>query len=317
MGTDANRPTLLSAVRVAVHFNPLSGKGKAAALAHDAASAASAAGHDTFLLPTRPGHPLSREEIEGVGVLAVAGGDGTIHWTLDALRNAPTAVYHIPSGTENLFAREFGTTAQPSQFVAALAANRIAQVDLGLCNNDLFSLMCSFGPDAGVIHRLSDTRKGPISVASYLRPVLAELIVPRIPKLSIWSGDSLVVSRERGMLIVGNSRHYAWGLNPARHAHIDDGLLELAFFPADTIADVLAWAVKLGATWDRRPTRQLRLPEGAVHFQSNSTRVQSHQGDCFCQMDGEQKHCPDSNGQFNFWSLKGALRVLGRSEVQL
>ncbi|MEK6702370.1 MAG: diacylglycerol kinase family protein [Planctomycetota bacterium] len=300
-------------MRIAVHFNPLSGKGRAAALARDVAGAASAAGHTVVLLPTRSGHPLTKAEIEGIDVLAVAGGDGTIHWTLDALCDAPTAVYHVPSGTENLFAREFGTTARPGQFVEWVDANRVVRVDLGSCNAVLFSLMCSFGPDAGIIHRLGNARKGPITTASYLKPVLSELIDPRIPRLSIWSQGRPVVIRERGMLIVGNSRHYAWGLNPARTAEIDDGLLDFAFFPADTVADVLVWAVRLGATWDRCQTRHRALPTGVIHFQSSAARIQSHQADCLCQMDGEQKVIPSSGDLFDFRVLEGSLRVLGPS----
>lgn len=295
-----------------MHFNPLSGKGKAAALAQSVADAAWRAGHGVELLPTRPGHPLTKAEIQGIEVLAVAGGDGTIHWTLDALRDADAAVYHVPCGTENLFAREFGTTAQPAHFVEALAQGRMVRVDLGACNGELFSLMCSFGPDAGVIHRLCDSRTGPITTASYLRPVLAELIDPRIPKLSVWSGGQEMVSRQRGLLVVGNSRHYAWGLNPARNADVDDGLLDFAFFPADTVADVLVWAAKLGATWDRRRARHRALPHGAIQFQSSAARVESHDGACLCQMDGEQKKIAQSGGSFEFHSLRGSLRVLSR-----
>ena len=115
------------------------------------------------------------------------------------------------------------------------------------------------------------------------------------------------------LLAIGATRHYAWGLNPARDANIDDGLLDFAFFPADTVADVLVWAAKLGATWDRRSTRQRALPQGAIHFQSSEARVESHEGACLCQMDGEQKKTSQSGGSFDFRSLGGSLRVLTRA----
>lgn len=241
-------------MRVALLFNPRSGSGRAGRLAGVFARALADAGHEVAPLTTHdeagnPRPPLTPADLDGVGLLAVVGGDGTIHRAGPVAAGAGCPLYHVPAGTENLFARHYAMTREPRQLLRALARGRTASMDVaqlgGAGRRHPFLLMASVGPDAGVIHRLHGSRTGIITQWSYLRPVLEELLEPRLPLLSVAVDGHPWLSRVRGLLVVGNSPHYAWGLNPARAALADDGLLDAAFYPADTIVDMVHWAARL------------------------------------------------------------------------
>ena len=294
-------------------YNPLSGSGRARTLAALFEAKLRRAGLKFHLHPTHrddgsPMPPLDPATLAG-SLLAVIGGDGTIHRAAPLAASAGAALYHIPSGTENLFARQFGMTTNPDDLVRALKAPRLTPMDLGTCNGHPFALMVSFGPDAGVIHRLHRTRSGPIRHWSYLRPILGELIEPNLPKLSIRVDDAPWLDRQRGMLVVANSPHYALGLNPARGALVDDGLLDAAFYPCDTITDLAAWAAKLFL--DRTS-----LPAGAMLHRGRTFEIVPDAGGTPFQMDGEvpaaghpgERYIPLN--KYHIGIMAGAFRVL-------
>lgn len=273
-------------MRLALLFNPRSGSGRAQRLADLFTTALAAAGHAVRTLPLldphgRPLPPLAPAGLQDHDVLAVVGGDGTIHRAAPIAAAAGRPLYHIPAGTENLFARHYGMTRDPAQLLAALERGRCVPMDVANVAGRPFLLMASIGPDAGVIHRLHGARTGAIRLWSYLRPVLAELIAPRLPLLSVRVDGRPWLESARGLLVVGNSPHYAWRLNPARDAQADDGLLDACFYPADTIADTVHWAAQL-------MTRRTGPIPGAPTARGARLEVAtSTPDDLLLQMDGE------------------------------
>src|SRR5678815_1398252 len=93
-----------------------------------------------------------------------------------------------------------------------------------------FVLMCSLGPDASVMRRLDEARRGPISHLSYIRPILAELRDPCLPRVTIEVDGKRVVDGQTGMVVIANSRQYAIRIDPAYKASMTDGLLDMVFF---------------------------------------------------------------------------------------
>lgn len=190
-----------------------------------------------------------REAIAVSDVLVVAGGDGTLHHSLPVVIGTPVSVYHMPLGTENLFAREFNSCHDPSRLLRAVLNRQSREVDVGLAAADgglptPFALMASLGPDAGVIRRLHAARTGAISHLSYIQPIWQELLEPSLPAMTIEADGRTLVSNTRGMLIVANSRQYGGRLDPARDAKVDDGLLDLVFFPAATGPAAGLWMLR-------------------------------------------------------------------------
>lgn len=271
-------------MRVLFVVNRASGTGRAGGLAEACASACEGAGVETALCDARderPGGMARADSFRRFACVAVVGGDGSLHYLLDTIKAVGVPVYHIPAGTESLFAREFGMTREPGVFVRALEAGRTRAIDLGRVQERDFALMVSFGADAGVVHRLDETRSGrgespktrrgrdrpggtkypkTTGHAMYLWPVLGEVLRPRVAHVSVAVDGREVVAGKKGMLIVANSRQYARRLDPAREADMSDGLLDVVFFPAQTTAKLLLWAARCamgeqlgsaGAVWEQ------------------------------------------------------------------
>lgn len=255
------------------------------------------------------------EALARADALVVAGGDGTVHHALPALLRAGVPVYHLPLGTENLFARQFGMgtdAALLARTVVERGATPPAGVDVGVIERDdqthdaaprslarPFAIMLSFGPDASVVHRLAAVRRGPISHASYIGPIARELTNPCVPRLRVVVDGRVLVDGQHGLLVVANSRQYALRIDPAHDARVDDGLLTCAFFPA---------LGGLGAAWWLLRSRLRRAGE-AIRANGQCVEVSPISSDAPAQVDGEAL-VRDARGIVRLRVLPGALRVL-------
>lgn len=261
-------------LRALVLTNPNSGRGRGVAVGEAFVGALRGAGHEVEALTIR-----QREEFadgaDDADLVVIVGGDGTVHHSLEILQReraretgvapgtpgAPTpagegsvaepdggpAIYHVPTGTENLFAREFGMRRDPPSFLRAIERWDVRRIDLGLVRGWPFAIMVSVGPDASVIHRVNAGRDGAITHLSYVGPVIAEALRPALPRLTIDAereGKTIrLAEEERGWLVVANMRQYACRIDPCAAAKPDDGLLDVAFFPASMSPRLLRWIV--------------------------------------------------------------------------
>ncbi len=233
-------------MRVLLLANLRSGRGRAAALTTALERELAGRGHAIVVrdVCAGSGPPLpAHAGFADVDVVVSVGGDGTIHHALPDLIASKRPVYHAPGGNENLFAREFGMAPDPVVLARAIEGGRIEAVDAGVAGDRPFALMVSVGPDAGVIHRLSASRRRATGHAMYLGPVAGELLRPHLPRLSVVVDGRTVVEGRRGVVVVANSGRYALRLDPARGADVRDGLLDVVFLPASTSAGTLVRGV--------------------------------------------------------------------------
>ena len=237
-------------MRIMILFNPIAGVGKAALVARQIGSHLGEFGYEIDLVESRPdpsGDWLDRR-LQDTAVMAVVGGDGAVQGASGPAIRTSTPIYHVPYGTENLFAREFGMDPRPETLLRAVQRYEVRQVDVGIANDQPFLLMASIGFDAAVVHDLAARRGSSISHLSYARPILRQLGSWRPPRLTVTvDGRPLApdgAEMQKGCVIVANSRQYAWRLNPARRAVMSDGLFDVLFFPVRSTADLLGWILK-------------------------------------------------------------------------
>jgi len=110
---------------------------------------------------TRRGHAtrLARTAArEGVDVVVVAAGDGTLNEAADGLAGSDTALAPLPGGSTNVFARSIGmrNRIDPAldQLVGALAVRSFRRVGLGRGNGRHFLFHLGAGYDAEVIEQV-------------------------------------------------------------------------------------------------------------------------------------------------------------------
>ena len=171
---------------------------------------------------------LAEPGIRGeMACVVAAGGDGTVTDVLNRYPGLP--ICSLPLGTENLFARHLGLPRSGRELARVIAGGHRRVFDLCLLGERRFVLMASVGFDADVISRLHSSRKGHITRASYVQPILESLRKYEYPEIRLWIDDAQVPLRARLAVIV-NVPIYALGLSVARNATGDDGILDVRLF---------------------------------------------------------------------------------------
>ncbi len=115
--------------------------------------------HDVSVAETsRRGHATSLAQgaaADGVDVVVVLGGDGTLNEAANGLAGTPTALGVLPGGSTNVFARTLGMTNDPveatGELLGALGRGSIRPVGLGTVNGRAFLFHVGFGYDAAVV----------------------------------------------------------------------------------------------------------------------------------------------------------------------
>lgn len=305
-------------MRILLLYNPSAGRGQGEVVAQAARVRLEADAHCVEMFstaaPTGSGLvALWHKPLQDQDLLVVAGGDGTLHSVLPRVLSCRLPICHLALGTENLFAREFGMSRSVDTLAAAVQGGKIVEVDAAALTLDdgqaplthYFLLMCSIGPDAGVIRRLDAARRGPITHWSYFRPILSELLTGRIPLLTIEADGRLLVTDTPGMAIIANCRQYAWRIDPCRGACMTDGLLDITFLPAPT-----RWSLAAGVLRSR--FRRSHGP-AAITARAREVRVSCPPGTPHpaYQLDGECGRHPFPNGfDLRVRVLPRAVRVL-------
>ena len=109
----------------------------------------------------------ARARAEGVDLVVVLGGDGTVNEALNGLLAAGPgpevpSLGVVPGGSANVFARALGSPREPleatRQLLGALAAGRSRRVGLGRADERWFSFNAGLGWDADVIASMESAR---------------------------------------------------------------------------------------------------------------------------------------------------------------
>jgi len=197
---------------------------------------------------------------DGVEVVVVCGGDGTLNEAANGLVGSETALALIPGGTGNVWAREVGIATDPAGALGLLGAGRRVRVDTGVVQigNDPprhFLLMCSAGVDAEAVRAVEQRPKlkRRLGRAAFGWPALRAIFAGSNETRLTVDGESCTVPLL--MALAGNTQLYASVLRLTADALMDDGQLDLLTFEdappgrlrvAMRRASILARAVRSG-----------------------------------------------------------------------
>lgn len=95
---------------------------------------------------------------EGVDVVVVLGGDGTVNEAANGLAGTGTALGVLPGGSTNVFARSIGLPNDPiaatTRLLEAMDAGSIERVGLGSANGRYFCFHVGIGYDAALVEQV-------------------------------------------------------------------------------------------------------------------------------------------------------------------
>ena len=96
--------------------------------------------------------------LDGMEVVVVLGGDGTLSEAADGLAGTATALAPLPGGSTNVFARSIGVDYDPvraaERLVGSLARRSFKRIGLGVAEGRRFLFHAGVGLDAAVIARV-------------------------------------------------------------------------------------------------------------------------------------------------------------------
>ena len=184
--------------------------------------------------------------LEGVELLVVVGGDGAVRLAAASAIRARVPIFHYPSGTENLFARDHGMRPEPAVLAQAITHGHTRHLDVFRVDGELGVLFASTGFDAEVVHDHHARRKGSISHLSYVAPIIRQLLTWHRARcrVRVEVDGTMLEAAGHGLALVANSPQYALRINPASDACPDDGLLDVMILPARSILGLLGWLVR-------------------------------------------------------------------------
>jgi diacylglycerol kinase (ATP) len=295
-----------------VIHNPAAGRFPAEPLVRRAASVLAGCG---WSVQTHTSH--EREELAalvrqardlGAAAVIVAGGDGTVGLAASLLRESPTALGVLPTGTANVWAQEVGTPTlnwtrptQVDEIARSLAEGEVRPVDLGEANGRAFLLWAGTGLDARVVHMVEPRHR----IDKLLPTTL--YAVHTLLSAQGWDGIDLEVvwpgGRVRGRFLLAvacNVGSYGGGLlRLAPKARVDDGLLDFWIIEGRTVLDTVTRILQIARGEHQRQAGFLSFRAAEAQISSNAS-MPMH-------FDGEPASL---SGPIDVRVLPGALRVL-------
>jgi len=233
-----------------------------------------------------------RELAPGLDLLAVFGGDGTIHDAAGGLPLGPDgpAVALLPGGTGNDLVRGLGLPLDAVAAARAATAGAPRALDLLDCDGDRAVNGVNAGFAAAATDVLSRRAKLLLGPAAYVAGgIVAGLRPPTWPVRVEVAGE--VLESEALAVVAGNGPSFGGGNRLLEGADPGDGLLDVLVVPAGVGKG------RLAAGLVRR-----RLPGGLSRFRGPSAALRT---DMPCRLDGEPRPTPAS-----VTVLPGAWRVL-------
>jgi diacylglycerol kinase family enzyme len=190
---------------------------------------------DTVWLETTeddPGSTMAKGAIaEGVDLVVVAGGDGTVRVVCAELAGTGIPIAVLPAGTGNLLARNLGISLDLDAALAELldgSEQRIDSVKIegDQLAGDRFVVMAGLGLDAAIIADAPDSLKKHVGWAAYVVSTVKNLNHPFV-RVEITIDDQPPVRRRARTVVIGNVGTLQANIPLLPDAKPDDGKIDL------------------------------------------------------------------------------------------
>jgi YegS/Rv2252/BmrU family lipid kinase len=292
----AASPTKPSSVRLI--FNPAAKGGKARIFRKHLDEFASFCELRATTGPGDASRLAAQAVTDGCQTVIAAGGDGTIHETLNGIASVPggldqTRLGVLPMGTINVFACELGIPPQWKDALKVLREGRERRIDLPCADYSVngnkerryFVQLGGVGLDARAVELVEWKLKTKIGPLAYIYAGLKALrekhglirIEPVVPESDASAQTSQPVFGE--MALMGNGKFYGGKLPFFPKADLSDGVVDVCVFRRLSFAEMAR--VILGLV-GRRPHAWSR----AIHLQGREFTLASDQRVAF-ELDGE------------------------------
>ncbi|WP_101297114.1 diacylglycerol/lipid kinase family protein [Halegenticoccus soli] len=182
---------------------------------------------------------------ENVELLAVAGGDGTIHEVVQGLVEAEAlgdvTLGVIPVGTANLFATNIGIRSIEQGFDALETGER-RRIDVGMAKGEPFVMSCIAGlPATASVATTSELKRRFGTFAFVIAGVqeATAFVGLHIELTAVSNGEAITWDGEALCALVGNVRRFT---KQGGQANVEDGLFEVVIIEQMPASDLVVEA---------------------------------------------------------------------------
>ena len=211
--------------RAAFLYNVRSGRGRIAGYAERIRAIFAEHDYELELLPIAF-HKNPFDGREGLDLMVVAGGDGTVNFAVNAMRSKgldiPLGI--LPAGTANDFAGALGMSRDPLEAARQIAGGCEERVDCGCVNGLYFVNIFSFGLFTTTSQHTPDALKHRIGKLAYLIEGSRELWQMHAVPLQV-TADGRQFDMRSLMVLIFNGET-AGGFHLARGASVRDGMFD-------------------------------------------------------------------------------------------
>ena len=176
--------------------------------------------------------------VDGLDVVLVAGGDGTVCEAVNGLVGSRVALGVLPSGTGNVWAKELGlpafTLLNPNRLLVAahlLTEATVRPIDVGRANEQYFVLFAGLGLDAQVARGMEPRERSTKRLG--LLPYLVAGAAAAVEFYGVRTTvvvDGKVIKGRSLFILISNAQLYGGVLRITPEAKLDDGLLDMVIF---------------------------------------------------------------------------------------
>lgn len=250
----------------------------------------------------RPGHAfeIAFEALNsGYKKIVAVGGDGTIREISSCLLGKDASLGIIPMGSGNGFARNISIPLDVEKAIETVFEGNERNVDVGLCNGEIFLCSCGFGADAIIAEKFNTQNHNrgllPYFVAS------ARVLLSYKPKLiRLKMKDGSFKDFFPLLAAVMNGKQYGGGAIVNPNGLIDDGSLE---FVSINKMNFFSIAANLHSLFNG----SINKKDFAFFLPVKNTEVFIGRNSMF-HLDGEHFIC--ESGTLNISVLNRALKVI-------
>jgi diacylglycerol kinase (ATP) len=168
---------------------------------------------------------------DGVDLLLLWGGDGTVQRGIDALAGSHVTVAVMPAGTANLLATNLGIPIDLAGAVDVALHGARRRLDVGVLNGERFANMAGAGFDAIMMKDADGAFKDRFGRLAYVWAG-ARAVRGKAPKMTVKVDGKRWFKGRASCILLGNMGTITGGLTVFPHAHPDDGLLEIGVVTA-------------------------------------------------------------------------------------
>jgi YegS/Rv2252/BmrU family lipid kinase len=203
-----------------------------------------------------PGANQAKEAVrQGVDLVLVHGGDGTVMWTVTGLAGNDIPLGLLPAGTGNLLARNLDLPQQLDEALDVALTGATRRVDVGDIGDRCFVVMAGMGFDAAMMEDAPEGLKKRLGWAAYVVSG-AKHLTDRRMRVRLQLDDQAPQRVLARTVLVGNVGTLQGGIPLLPDAEPDDGVLDVAIVSPRGLGEWLsvAWRVVT-----RRRTRDHQL----------------------------------------------------------